>query len=150
MRARPRAYRYRIEGAYLMPEPEIKDLRTAVKLFNRWQFQEACDTFKVLAEEAHGRDRAYLEGIVQVSNAFHRVWHKGGEANAMVSYLQRSIDLLRPFDGAGGAMGIELEGSVQQLEMCLEEAMRWRRGDSDIFNRDLIPRIVFVGEPLVD
>jgi predicted metal-dependent hydrolase len=119
----------------------IEDLRKAVKLFNRWQFQEAHDAFHQLAEEAEGRDRVFLEGIATIASGFYRIWHKGGEPNAMVSYLERGKEVLKSFDGVFA--GIKSEGLVASIDACLEEAARWRRGDSEIFNRDHIPRLEF-------
>jgi len=119
----------------------IEDLKKAVKLFNRWQFQEAQDAFHQLAEEAEGRDRVFLEGIALIASGFYRIWHKGGEPNAMVSYLEKGMEVLKPFNGTFA--GIKSEGVVPAIEACLEEAARWRRGDSEIFNRDHIPRLEF-------
>lgn len=118
-----------------------EELRRAVKLFNRWQFQEAFDAFTALAAEADGRDKGFLEGIAMLSAGFNRIWHKGGEPNAMVSYLQKGIETIAEYP-RGGA-GIDAEGLVDGLKFCLEEAMRWRRGDEEIFNRDIIPRLEF-------
>jgi hypothetical protein len=39
---------------------------------------------------------------------------------------------------------IEQRLPVRDLAGCLEEAKRWRRGDSEIFNRDFIPRLTYV------
>ena len=118
-----------------------EELRRAVKLFNRWQFQESYDAFDTLAGEAEGHDKGFLEGIAMLSAGFHRIWHKGGEPNAMVSYLQKGIEILARYT-RGGA-GIEADGLQDSLAACLEEAMRWRRGDEVIFNRDIIPRLEF-------
>lgn len=126
-----------------MSQPTVAELRKAVKLFNRWQFQEAHDAFRQLTDSAEGRDRAFLDGIANISAAFFRIWHKRGEANTMVALLQKGIDQLRPFNKP--VVGIETKNIVPALEYCLEEAMRWRRGDSEIFNRDYIPRLDFVG-----
>ncbi|MCB9506974.1 MAG: hypothetical protein H6698_06285 [Myxococcales bacterium] len=120
-----------------------EDLRRAVKLFNRWQFQEAFDAFTALAAEAEGRDQVFLEGLANLSAGFHRIWHKGGEPNAMVAYCQRGMEMLAPF--GKGSMNIQLDGFEERLKLCLDEAMRWRRGDEEIFNRDIIPRLDFKG-----
>jgi hypothetical protein len=127
-----------------MSEPTTEDLKRAVKLFNRWQFQEAADAFRQLADESDGRDRAFLDALAHIANGFYRIWRNQGEANATVEYLQKGIDLVRPFDR--GALGLSTDGLVQQLEMCLEEARRWRRGESEIFNRDFIPRLEYTVE----
>lgn len=116
-------------------------LRRAVKLFNRWQFQEATDAFAALANQYDGREKAFLEGISLVSSGFYRIWHKGGEANAMVSHLQKGLELLAEFPK--GALGVETDGFDERVRHCLDEAMKWRRGDEEIFNRDMIPRLEF-------
>jgi hypothetical protein len=122
-----------------MADPQPPSIPKTVKLFNRWQFQEAQDMFRQLAEQSEGRDRALLEALGNVSSAFHRIWQKGGEPNAMVSYLEKGIEQLRSFSRP--AAGIRVEGLVDQLQLCLEEAFRWRRREAEIFNRDLIPRV---------
>lgn len=126
-----------------MSEPMMEDLKKAVKLFNRWQFQEASDAFRQLADEADGKDRNFLQGISELASGFYRIWHKGGEPNAMVNYLQKGITTLKPFDK--GAVGISAVNFHESLDRCLDEAMRWRRGDSEIFNRDFIPRLDIAG-----
>jgi predicted metal-dependent hydrolase len=126
-----------------MSQPAAADLRKAVKLFNRWQFQEAHDAFRHLADVGEGRERSFLEGLANLSAAFFRIWHKRGEANTMVTLLQKGIDQLRPFEKP--TLGLEIAPILPALEECLNEAMRWRRGDSEIFNRDFIPRLDFVG-----
>ena len=46
-----------------MSQPTVAELRKAVKLFNRWQFQEAHDAFRQLADGAEGRERTFLEDL---------------------------------------------------------------------------------------
>lgn len=122
-----------------MAEQQPPSIPKAVKLFNRWQFQESHDMFRHFADQSDGRDRAILEALANVSAAFHRIWQKGGEPNAMVSYLEKGIEQLKVFTRP--AAGIQVEGLVDQLQLCLEEAFRWRRREAEIFNRDLIPRV---------
>lgn len=121
-----------------------EELRRAVKLFNRWQFQEAFDAFTELAAETQGRDKGFLEAIALLSAGFNRIWHKGGEPNAMVSYLQKGMEMIN--EHPRGGAGIRADGLEEGLKNCLEEAMRWRRGDEEIFNRDIIPRLEFKTE----
>jgi hypothetical protein len=59
----------------------------------------------------------------------------------MVDYLTRGLEMLKPF--GRGSMGVQTEHMQEELLLCLEEAKRWRRGDSEIFNRDFIPRLPF-------
>lgn len=121
-----------------------EELRRAVKLFNRWQFQEAFDAFTSLAGEFEGRDKAFLEGIAMLAAGFNRIWHKGGEPNAMVAYLTKGMNIVAEYP-RGGA-GIQADGLPEAVQGCLDEAMRWRRGDEEIFNRDIIPRLEFISE----
>ena len=62
----------------------------------------------------------------------------------MVSYLQKGMQILEHYNR--GAAGIQAEELQEGLNACLEEAARWRRGDEEIFNRDIIPRLEFKGE----
>jgi hypothetical protein len=127
-----------------MSDHLAEDLRRALKLFNRWQFQEAFDAFTALSAQADGKDKTFLDGLAYLAAGFHRIWHKGGEPNAMVSYCQRGMDMLLPY--GKGHMGVQLDGFEERMKACLEEARRWRRGDEEIFNRDIIPRLDFRGE----
>lgn len=132
--------------AAMVAEAISEDLKRAVKLFNRWQFQEAHEAFVSLAAEVEGRDKQFLEALANLSAAFYRIWHKGGEANAMVAYLQKGMEQIKPY--RRGAMGLVQEGFYEALVACLDEAMTWRRGDEEIYNRDIIPRLEFEGVPV--
>lgn len=116
-----------------------EDLARAVKLFNRWQFQEAADAFEKIAQEIEGTDRTFFEAIAMLASGFFRIWNKGGEPNAMYEYVERGWDLLQKHDKVVG--GLDVTEFYETLPMCLEEAARWRRGDVELFNRDFIPRI---------
>ena len=59
----------------------------------------------------------------------------------MVSLLQEGTDALKKF--VPRFLDIELEEFMPHLERCMFEAKRWRRGDTEIFDRDLIPRLEF-------
>lgn len=130
----------------MVSEALAEDLKRAVKLFNRWQFQEAHEAFEALADEVEGRDKQFLEALANLSAAFYRIWHKGGEANAMVTYLQKGMEQIKPY--RRGALGLIQEGFYEALQGCLDEAMSWRRGDQEIYNRDIIPRLEFEGTPV--
>lgn len=115
------------------------ELAKSVKLFNRWQFQEAAEAFTKLANEWDGQERACFEGVAALAQGFFRIWNKGGEPNAMVEHIQVGWDLIRPTPVH--IAGLDMTEFHEMLPMCLEEAIRWRRGDVELFNRDLIPRI---------
>lgn len=131
-----------------MPTPSTEDLKKAAKLFNRWQFQEAADAITQLADEAEGSERQFLLAIAEIAHGFFRIWHKNGEANAMVDYLTRGMEMLKPF--GKGLMGLQTDQMHVELEACLDEAKRWRRGESEIFNRDFIPRLPYVSSKIDD
>lgn len=122
-----------------------QDLKRAVKLFNRWQFEEAVVAFHTLAEAHQGRDREFLEALSQLSGGFHRIWHKGGESSAMVALVERSRATLTAF--APSHLGLDLRRLDTELASCLAEAIAWRRGDTELFNRDVIPRLEHLPEP---
>jgi hypothetical protein len=122
-----------------------QDLKRAVKLFNRWQFEEAVVAFHTLAEASQGRDRDFLEALSQLSGGFHRIWHKGGESSAMVAMVERSRAILAGF--VPGHLGVDLRRLDAELAVCLAEAISWRRGDTELFNRDVIPRLEHLPEP---
>ncbi|TVR03300.1 MAG: hypothetical protein EA398_05290 [Deltaproteobacteria bacterium] len=116
-----------------------EDLRKAVKLFNRWQFAEAAEAFEKLLPLHAGTDRALLDVLGLLSTGFNRIWHKGGEPNALVNYLEKGLEQLEPL--GTNSWGIDTQALRDSVAQCIEEAMRWRRGDVDVYNRDLIPRL---------
>lgn len=118
------------------------DLSKSVKLFNRWQFQEAADAFAKLAADYDGHERNCFEAISALSQGFFRIWNKGGEPNAMVEHIQAGWDFLRPTPQL--IAGLDMSEFHQLVPLCLEESIRWRRGDVELFNRDLIPRIEYI------
>ncbi len=124
-----------------MPSPTREELLPAAKRFNRWQFIEAQNSFKELADAADGSDTDFLGAIADIAGGFAKIWHKGGEPHAMVSLLQEGTDALKKF--VPRFLDIELEEFMPHLERCMFEAKRWRRGDTEIFDRDLIPRLEF-------
>jgi hypothetical protein len=124
-----------------MSRPTREDLRPGVKRFNRWQFVEAHNAWKELAEQCEGADREFLLAMAKIANGFAKIWHKGGEPHAMVQLLTDGLAEVRPF--APRRLELELEDFLKAIEGCLMEAKRWRRGDTEIFHRDLIPRIEF-------
>jgi hypothetical protein len=124
-----------------MPSPTREELIPAVKRFNRWQFIEAQNFFKELAEQIEGRDQEFLSSLADIAGGFAKIWHKGGEPHAMVSLLTKGITAVDAFTPR--FLYLELESFVAAITVCLDEAKRWRRGDKEIFNRDLIPRLDF-------
>lgn len=125
-----------------MSNVSSEELRRVVKLFNRWQFDEAATALEKLAPQLEGTDRRVVEGLQLLAHGCNRIWHKGGEANAMVNYLQQCAEVMRTV--GTNSLGIRTEGMHESVLACLEEALRWRRGEVEIFNRDLLPRVEFV------
>ena len=124
-----------------MSIPTREDLIPAVKRFNRWQFIEAQNFFRELAEQTEGREQEFLTALADISGGFAKIWHKGGEPHAMVSLLTQGLAEVEGF--LPRFLYLELDNYVMHIAVCLEEAKRWRRGDQDIFNRDMIPRLEF-------
>jgi len=121
------------------------DLGKAVKLFNRWQFKESAEAFSKLVNEFDGAERVCFEAIAELSQGFFRIWkNQGGEPNAMVGYIERGWDLLQKTEPHVG--GLDMSEFHELLPECLAESIRWRRGDVELFNRDLIPRIEYVDD----
>jgi hypothetical protein len=54
------------------------------------------------------------------------------------------MEMLKPFPK--GALGIQADQMQQLLAGCLQEARRWLRGDSELFNRDFIPRLTYISK----
>lgn len=124
-----------------MSSPTRAELIPAAKRFNRWQFIEAQNLFHDLSEHSEGSDQTFLGGLSSIAGGFAKIWHKGGEPHAMVSLITVGIKSLEAFQPK--YLEIELDEFVRDLSKCLTEAKRWRRGDTEIFDRDLIPRLQF-------
>tara|TARA_B100000029_G_C17345801_1_gene876963 strand:+ start:117 stop:500 length:384 start_codon:yes stop_codon:yes gene_type:complete len=122
-----------------MASPSEKALIPATKRFNRWQFTEAQALFSDLSDMSKGREIEFYMAISNIAGGFSKIWHKGGEPHAMVSLLTAGIDTLQRF--TPNYLEYELEDFFKSLVLCLTEAKRWRRGETEIFNRDLIPRL---------
>lgn len=125
-----------------MSEVSSEDLRRIIKLFNRWQFEEAANELDKLSPHLEGTDKQVIEGLALLAHGCNRIWHKGGEAHAMVKYLEDCAVVMRR--AGTNSLGIKTEGLAEAVNNCLTEAIRWRRGEVDIFNRDLLPRIEFI------
>lgn len=97
--------------------------------------------FKELSDNAEGSDNGFLAAISDIAGGFAKIWHKGGEPHAMVSMLAEGIKALEPYQPR--YLNIELDEFVRDLALCMSEAKRWRRGETEIFNRDMIPRLQF-------
>jgi hypothetical protein len=124
-----------------MSTPSREEISPAVKRFNRWQFIEAQSLLKDVAEQTDGSDAAFFAALADIAGGFAKIWHKGGEPHAMVALLTQGYEKLDAFGDS--YLGMPLDDFVSALRGCLEEAKRWRRGDTEIFNRDLIPRLEF-------
>ena len=121
------------------------ELNPGVKRFNRWQFVEAQNAWRELGEQQEGPAKDFLLALSKVAGGFAKIWHKNGEPHAMVSILGQAVTDLQPF--APRYLDIELDGFIAGLSHCLSEAKRWRRGETEIFDRDLIPRLEFLTKP---
>ena len=124
-----------------MSSPTRAELIPAAKRFNRWQFIEAQNLFRELSEHSEDSDQTFLMGLSSIAGGFAKIWHKGGEPHAMVSLITEGIRTLESYQPK--YLEIELDDFITDLSKCLGEAKRWRRGDTEIFDRDLIPRIQF-------
>ena len=118
------------------------ELNPGVKRFNRWQFVEAQNAWRELGVQQEGPPREFLLTLSNVAGGFAKIWHKGGEPHTMVSILNQAVTDLQKF--APRYLDLELESFIAGLTHCLSEAKRWRKGETEIFDRDLIPRVEFL------
>jgi hypothetical protein len=128
-----------------MPSPSKEEMLPAAKRFNRWQFIEAQNLWFEMSEKSEGSDKQFLSALADISGGFAKIWHKGGEPHAMVSLLTKGIQRAQKFTPR--YCNMELDDFLPAVVYCLSEAKRWRRGDTDIFDRDLIPRLEFTPIP---
>jgi predicted metal-dependent hydrolase len=84
--------------------------------FNRGEFFAAHESWETIWLEAAGRDKVFLQGIIQLAAAFHQ-W-KRGNARGTLALLGRGIEKLGGFSGSYRGV---------RVDWLREQADAWRR-----------------------
>ena len=122
-------------------EPSIAE---GIRLFNTQKFFEAHEALEAVWLKAHGEEKTFLHGLIQVAAAFHHFTR--GNLVGFQSLLEKGLTKLESC-GESRA-GIELAGLLEQLQPWREFAQRHstasnssRAGNAGHLARPHFPRI---------
>ncbi|MBZ5680071.1 MAG: DUF309 domain-containing protein [Acidobacteriia bacterium] len=85
--------------------------RRGIQLFNREEFFEAHEVWEDVWREAEGREKKFLQGLIQVAVAFHH--HSTGNLVGARSLLGRARKNLAGYPE--GFLGIRVAGLLESL-----------------------------------
>lgn len=88
------------------------EFHEGVRLFNSQMFFEAHEALEAIWLNAHGREKLFLHGLIQVAAAFHH--HARNNPAGFKSLLAKGRAKLLKFQDAPGE--IDLPGFLRQLE----------------------------------
>jgi len=87
--------------------------RRGIQLFNHEEFYDAHEVWEDVWREAHGREKKFLQGLIQVAVAFHH--HSTGNVTGARSLLGRAGKNLA--DYPEGFLGIGVPALLESLAM---------------------------------
>lgn len=105
--------------------------------FNGTRFFECHDTLEELWMETSGKDRLFLQGLIQVSVGFYHFFNENYKGAA--SQLTKGLSKLEPYRPRH--LGIDLESFSAQSVAWLALAERGVRGESVSADEVPIPKI---------
>jgi predicted metal-dependent hydrolase len=94
------------DGAFLL----------GIEQFNRGEFFSAHETWETIWLAATGRDKIFLQGLIQLAAAFHH--GKSGNPRGMQSLLRRAVEKLTQFPGS--YRGIRVDHLREASESWIE------------------------------
>jgi len=100
-----------------MIDGEEAAFRLGIEQFNRQEFFAAHETWEAIWLASAGRDKVFLQGIIQLAAAFHH-W-RGGNTRGALSLLRRGLDKL-----ARSYRGIGVDRLRRQAAACVEALTR--------------------------
>ena len=124
-----------------VPEEAPALVLRGIEEFNRGEFFEAHEYLEEAWKQEAGKIRSLYQGILQVGVGFHH--QRNGNWRGTTNLLRNGLVRLREFDPE--TLGINVAGLVRECEVCLEELERLGRGRVMEFDRDLIPKVEWVG-----
>ncbi len=119
---------------------EELQFQRGIEEFNRGQYFECHDTLEELWMETNGRDRLFLQGLIQVSVGFYHFFN--GNYNGAASQFAKGLEKLDGYRPVH--RGIELENFVRQSVVWCSFAERALVGKTIDTKEILIPKLVVV------
>jgi len=111
---------------------------SGVRLFNARKFFQAHEAWEELWLAQTGKEKAFLQGLIQLAAAFHH--HSRGNLRGAESLLPRSIAKLDRLPA--GYHGLDLAG----LRLRVGEWLRWLGGREET-RPPRLPKITVSGSP---
>lgn len=99
------------------------DFIRGIEQFNRGEFFECHDTLEAIWAETAGRERRFLQGLIQIAVGFYHF--ENGNPSGALSQWSRGEEKLAPFPSGTG--GVNLSGLLHDLAEWKEAAVRHLR-----------------------
>ncbi len=96
------------------------EFQEGVRLFNSQKFFEAHEALEAIWLKAHGQERVFLHGLIQVAAAFHH--HQRNNAAGFKSLLEKGCEKLLKCGKVTDE--IDLPGFLRQLQSWREWLVR--------------------------
>lgn len=110
-----------------------------VEFFNTGYFFECHDILEDLWMDTTGRDKLFLQGLIQVSVGYYHFFNDNFKGAA--SQLTKGLTKLNRFRPAH--FGIELERFMKHVDVWLNMAERKLGGEHDTVDDSRVPKIEF-------
>ncbi len=114
-----------------------QEFRRGIEQFNRRSFFECHDTLEELWHGTRGKDRLFLQGLIQISVGFYHLF--GRNYKGAASQFTRGLGKLEPYRPAHN--GINLEEFERAIAPWLERAERGLKGDHPELDESNVPVI---------
>ena len=114
-----------------------EQLSRGIEQFNSGRYFECHDTLEDLWHDTRGRDRLFLQGLIQISVGFHHFFNTNfkGAASQLTRGLGK-LDGYRP-----SHLGTELELFTQEVVRWLAIAERALQGEEPDIERSETPKL---------
>lgn len=111
-----------------------------IREFNNCSFFECHDTLEDLWHGTRGKDRLFLQGLIQVSVGFYHLFNRNFKgATSQFTRALGKLDLYRPYHG-----GINVEQITKEVVWWLATAERGMRGETVELDELKIPKIQYI------
>lgn len=109
-----------------------------VDLFNRRDYFESHQVWEEMWQASSGREKKFLEALIQVAAALHLRFHRGGGRGTRNLLVQAMLALedYRPDFG-----GVDVDKLHQELSVYAERVEEQKEREAGWLDRWLVPRI---------
>jgi predicted metal-dependent hydrolase len=111
-------------------KPDAGGYRRGIQLFNRQEFFDAHEVWEDVWREAEGREKKFLQGLIQLAVAFHH--HSTGNLTGAQSLLRRAGKNLADYPEQ--FLGIRVTD-------LLESLAKWQAAASSGGSKPAFPRL---------